>query len=274
MDRRLWPANDRVASDALRGQVDGIDFVNGAARQVAVPVADLRSAPRGNRDRQLQMGQAVCIFDTRDGWSFVQSDLDGYCGYVENALLGENAAPTHRISTRATHIYSLEDFKSAERSSLSFGASVAVVDERRKFFEIAGGGFIPKKHLRPLDRPFNDPATLAQLHFGTPYLWGGNSSFGIDCSGLIQAALIACSIDCPADSDQQMTALGADIPDGEPLQRNDILFWTGHVGLMVDADTMIHANAHHMAVAYEPIMDAIVRIEAQGDGPVIARKRL
>ena len=128
--------------------------------------------------------------------------------------------------------------------------------------------------MRPLDRPFSDPVTIAQLFFGTPYLWGGNSGLGIDCSGLVQAALRACAVPCPGDSDMQLDDLGAEIPAGASLARGDLMFWKGHVGMMVDADVMLHANAHHMATAYEPIADATLRIKAQGDGDVIGRKRL
>ena len=126
--------------------------------------------------------------------------------------------------------------------------------------------------MRGLERPFSDPATVAQLHFGVPYLWGGNSTLGIDCSGLVAAALRACDIACPADSDMQQQVLGRPF-EGE-YERGDLLFWKGHVGMMVDPETLIHANAHHMATAYEPIERAILRIAAQGDGPVIARRRL
>ncbi len=175
------------------------------------------------------------------------------------------------MATLATHAYAAEDFKSPDLAHLPFGARVTVTDERRKFYE-TDAGFVPKKHLRGLDRPMSDPVTVAQLHFGVPYLWGGNSSLGLDCSGLVSAGLRACGIICPADSDMQRDALGSDVAG--PFQRGDLVFWKGHVGLMVDPDTLIHANAHHMATVYEPIESAILRIEAQGDGPVIATKRL
>jgi len=274
MDRRLWPANTRVASVSLQGQIENVDFVSGTARQAASSVVDLLSAPDGARDRQLQMGDGFTVFEDRDGWSFGQTKRDGYCGYVRSSTLVDQMDVTHTVAARATHLYTQEDFKSPEKASLSFGAKLKLVDERHKFFETQDGLFVPKKHVRPVEHRFSDPVNIAQLHFGAPYLWGGNSSFGIDCSGLIQAALLACGIACPGDSDMQKDGLGKDISEGDPLQRGDILFWKGHVGMMVDADTLIHANAHHMAVAYEPIMAAIIRIEAQGDGPVTARKRL
>jgi len=161
--------------------------------------------------------------------------------------------------------------KSGDLMHLPFGARVTVLDERQKFFE-TNVGFVPKKHLRPLDRPFTDPATIAQMHFGVPYLWGGDSTLGIDCSGLVAAALRACAIVCPDDSGPQKDQLGSDATGG--YRRGDLLFWNGHVGMMVDSDTMIHANAHHMATVYEPIENAILRIRAQGDGDVTAHKRL
>jgi cell wall-associated NlpC family hydrolase len=146
-----------------------------------------------------------------------------------------------------------------------------VIDERRKFFE-TNIGFVPKSHLREADRHFSDPVTVAQLHFGVPYLWGGNSSRGIDCSGLIAAGLTACDIPCLGDSDLQRDTLGASFIG--PYRRGDLVFWDGHVGMMVDEETLIHANAHHMATAYEPVERAILRIAAQDGGPVLTRKRI
>lgn len=269
-DRRLTPANGRVAAMHLAGQVDAHRYVEGWPAMVAKPVIDLRAAPDGARDRQLLLGAQVAVFEDHDGWSFVQS-ADGYVGYVASEYLHDLSEPTHFVATSATHAYADEDFKSPERHSLPFGARVTVQDERRKFFE-TDVGFVPKSHLRGLDRPFTDPTTVAQLHFGVPYLWGGNSTRGIDCSGLIAASLMACGFPCPADSDMQRDGLGQAF--APPYLRGDLVFWQGHVGMMVDAETMIHANAHHMATVYEPIARAILRIEAQGDGSVIARKRL
>lgn len=270
MDRRITPANGRVAAMHLAGQVTADRFVEATQMMLARPVSDLCAAPGGARDRQLLIGAMVDVFEDRDGWSFAQA-TDGYVGYVETRRLIAPIAPTHFVATVATHAYRDEDFKSPVRVALPFLSRVTVENERRKYFE-TNLGFVPKSHLRPLDHPFSDPATIAQMHFGVPYLWGGNSTRGLDCSGLIAASLSACGLPCPADSDLQRAALGQDFTG--PPRRGDLFFWKGHVGMMVDQDTMIHANAHHMATAYEPIDKAILRIEAQGDGKVLARKRL
>ena len=273
MDRRLTPANGRVAAWHLAGQVEAERYVPGEAARISVPVADLLDAPAGRRDRQLIWGEAVTVYEERDGYAFVQAARDGYVGYLAAGQSGDARAATHVVATPATHLYAAESFKSPDLAHLTFGSRITVTAERQKMWETPEG-YIPKKHLRPLDKPFADPATVAQLFFGVPYLWGGNSVRGIDCSGLVQAAFLACGIPCPGDSDLQRAALGQDLPEGAERQRGDLYFWKGHVGLLVDAGTLLHANAHHMAVAYEPIEAAILRITAQGDGAVLARRRL
>lgn len=273
MDRRLTPANGRVAATSLAGLVVADRFVDGIPAEVAVPVLDLCRTPGGQRERQLIWGDALTIYDEEGTSAFVQSDKDGYVGYVDRAALRPRGIPTHRVATPSTHLYEAESIKSRNLAHLSFGSRIVVTAERLKFWETPDG-YIPKKHLRPLDRPFSDPPTVAQLFFGTPYLWGGNSICGIDCSGLVQAAYLACGIPCPGDSDLQRADLGAPLPEDAARRRGDLYFWTGHVGLLVDEGTLLHANAHHMAVAYEPIDQAILRIETQGEGPPLVRKRL
>ena len=272
-DRRLTPANGLVAASHLKGQVEAEAFVDGEAASIGQVVVDLLAKPDGKRDRQLLMGAAVTVYGRRDGWAFVQAKRDGYVGYVKEAALTQHHSPTHRVATPATHAYATESFKSQDLLHLPFGAELSVIDERHKFFETPQG-FIPKKHLRPLTHPFSDPATVAQLFFGVPYLWGGNSSLGIDCSGLVQAAYQACGHICPGDSDLQQEGLGRALDANASLHRGDLIFWKGHIAMMVDGETMIHANAHHMAVVYEGLAQATLRIKAQGDGDITARRRV
>ena len=272
-DRRLTPANGRVAARHLKGQVEVEMFVDAQAASIGQVVVDLLATPAGKRDRQLLLGAAVNVFERRDGWAFVQAKKDGYVGYVKEAALTTPQSPTHRVVTPATHAYETESFRSQDLLHLPFGAELTVADERHKFFETPQG-FIPKKHLRPLTYPFSDPATVAQLFFGVPYLWGGNSTRGIDCSGLVQAACQACGHVCAGDSDMQEEGLGRPLTADDPLQRGDLIFWTGHIAMMVDPETMIHANAHHMAVVYEGLAQATLRIKAQSDGDITARRRV
>ena len=240
------------------------------ARQVVSPVVDLYRSPNGPRDRQLIFGEAVMLLNQQKDWCYVQADKDRYCGWVTTPALGSILPATHQIVAPATHVYARPDFKSPDLLTLSFGSQLHISALKGKFAQISTG-FVPLTHLSDVSTKATDPAAIAALFLGTPYLWGGNSRCGIDCSGLVQAALLACAIPCPGDSDQQQ-AIGE--PASGPYQRNDLLFWKGHVALVTDADTLIHANAYAMSVTFEPIKTAIHRIKDQGDGPVTAHRRL
>ncbi len=242
----------------------------GRTAQIGVPVTDLCRQPEGPRDRQVLFGERVTVLEETSGWALVVAEKDGYRGHLRQNALAYPRPATHRVCVPATHAYARADLKSPDLLSLSFGSPVTVTAQTKDFAETPHG-HIPLVHLAPLDELQDDPAKIAALFLGTPYLWGGNSRWGIDCSGLVQTALLACGIPCPGDSGQQEGAVGKAV-DGA-YQRNDLLFWKGHVALVVDAATIIHANAHKMAVSYEPIKDAIARIEASGDGPVTAHRR-
>lgn len=242
--------------------------------QIIRPVVDLLRQPDGPRERQLVWGEQVTVMDEQDGWAQIAAAKDGYSGYVPSKVLGATIQTTHWVSALATHVYTQPDFKSPDLRSLSFGSRVQVLSQDDRFAETPDG-FIPTPHLSPIETHLNDPVAVAELFLGTPYLWGGNSRLGIDCSGLVQASLLACDIPCPGDSDPQERALGNYAPPkGSVYLRGDLLFWKGHVALVRDSETLIHANAFHMAVALEPLQPAIDRILDQGDGPVTAHKRL
>lgn len=242
------------------------------AAQIGRGVVNLLRKPNGARDRQLLLGADVTIFWREDGWAYVQAAADGYCGYVGVASLAKPQRTTHKVNAAASHAYQNANIKSIDRAALSHGSHLAMLDETDDFIRTSHG-FVPKQHIIDVDAFATDPAAIAAMFLDTPYLWGGNSRWGIDCSGLVQTACAACGIACGGDSDMQAADLGELLPEGTAPQRNDLLFWKGHVALVWDGETLIHANGTAMSTVFEPIEEAKSRI-AKTDGPVIAHRRL
>lgn len=262
-DRRLLPANGRVAHLSLKGQIKAERYVEGEAARIAVPLADLLSRPDGPRDRQLLMGDPVLVLERLDRHAFVRASKDGYCGYVALSALGPDRGATHSVAVPATHLYASASIKRREVTSLSFGCQLAIASGDGRFATTDQGLYVPSVHLKPIGSPLTDPAGIAEMFLGTPYLWGGNSRGGIDCSGLVQAALLACGIPCPGDSDLQWASVGTGLAEGADLRRGDLLFWKGHVAMVTGPDRMIHANGFRMAVTYEGVAEGLARIRAQ-----------
>jgi hypothetical protein len=270
MDRRFWPATERFAHDSLRGKIEGVAFVAGEARQVAMPLVDLQRKPNGVRERQLLRGDRFTVIEDVGGWIFGFAERDGYCGWVRGGALFAPREVSHWVASCGTHIYA-EPRVQAFSDALPMRAGVKVIGMSGAFAEVEGG-FVPAAHLRAMGDWLADPVAVAEMFVGTPYLWGGNSRAGIDCSGLVQAAWLACGRDCPADSDLQQ-GMGEALPEDAALRRGDLIFWKGHVALVVDETRLIHANGHSMDVRHEGIAEAVARITAQGGGPVVARRR-
>ncbi len=291
-DPRTTPFNGRVAHVSLKGKVEAERFVEGDIYRVNPSVTPLLTSPDGPRTRELLMGEAFCVLQHVPNFaSYGFAERDGYCGWVNSAHLVAGEAPTHTVSARETYLSAEGDLKNAAVvRMLSHGAKLIVSDtigdwsELRPFTLTTGTPlppdfpappkfYLPSAHLRPVGTHADDPVEAARRFLGTPYLWGGNSAFGIDCSGLIQAAFLTCGWACPGDSDLQEAMPGEHLTDSDPLKPGDLLFWNGHVAMATGPDTVIHANAHHMSTVEEPIAPAIARIAATDTGPVTTRLR-
>ncbi|NWG23034.1 MAG: C40 family peptidase [Pseudorhodoplanes sp.] len=271
LDPRLTPARPDLAARHLQGQVEAARFVDGSVREVIDASAPLRRRPSPDAplDTEALCGERVTVYETTgEGWCWGQLREDGYVGYLpENALASSSAEPTHRVAALRTLVFPGPDIKLPPFKALSLGAKVAIARTDERFGYLGAGGCVPLSHIEPLDHAEPDFVAVAERFAGTPYLWGGKTSFGIDCSGLVQVSLQAAGIPCPRDSDMQERALGQRIGGTEALahlRRGDLIFWRGHVAIARDGATIVHANAHHMAVEIEPVAEAVARIAAAG----------
>jgi cell wall-associated NlpC family hydrolase len=256
-----------LAAEELRGVVEAPRYVRGAPRQIAAPSLPLRREPRFDSllETEALLGETVMLFDEREGWAWVQLTRDGYVGYMPSEGLTRNlGVPTHRIRALRTYVYPEPDGKTPPLSLLSLNALVTVADSRGRFLELADGGYVFAEHLVPIDKFARDFVEVAEAFIGTPYLWGGRTSVGLDCSGLVQLALEAAGRSAPRDADLQEAELGRPLRKGERLRRGDLVFWEGHVGIMTSGMDLLHANAFHMAVEREPFTKAKRRIREAG----------
>jgi cell wall-associated NlpC family hydrolase len=278
LDPRLTPARPDLADIRLRGRVEAQRFVEGRAARIVVPSAPLRRRPdpEAGLETEAVMGDAVTVYDIRDGFAFAQIARDGYVGYLPEAALGPaDPAPTHRIAALRSFLYPAPDLKRPHIAHLSLGAAFAAEAREGEYWRLESGRYVFADHAVPLGRTEPDAVAVAERLVGTPYLWGGRTSLGLDCSGLVQLSLESAGLACPRDADQQERALGTALPPGlEGLRRGDLVFWKGHVGMMLDADRLIHANGHHMTVAVEPLTVAVARIAEKSFGAVTSIRRL
>jgi cell wall-associated NlpC family hydrolase len=278
-DPRLTPARPEVAAKYLEGKVKAARFVEGEEFCVTEAIAPLRetAAPDSMLATQALKGERVTIYDRNgEGLGWGQLGGDGYVGWIpEAALARPAAAPTHKITALRTYAFPGPSIKLTPAETLPLGARVTIARETDVFAVTSDGLYLPRSHVGGLDQMEPDFVAVAERFIGTPYLWGGKSSLGIDCSGLVQVALTAAGTGCPRDSDMQRDGLGRALPSTETakLQRGDLIFWKGHVAIVRDADTIVHANAFHMMTVVENTREAIARIKAAGSA-VAAIKRL
>jgi cell wall-associated NlpC family hydrolase len=279
-DPRITPARPDLAAKHLAGKVEARRFVEGEAYEIGTAQAPVRNAPThaAPLETEALKGERLTIYEiSQEGWAWGQLADDGYVGFVPaSALRAPGPAATHKVTALRTFVFPGPSIKLPPIETLSFGSRLVIVRMDETFAVTAFGGHVPVLHLAPVETRETDFVAVAERFLGTPYLWGGKTSLGLDCSGLVQLALAACGIPCPRDTDMQEQALGRALArphEGGQLRRGDLVFWKGHVAITRDAATFVHANAsRHMAVAFEPATAAIARIRAAGSEVTSVRR--
>jgi cell wall-associated NlpC family hydrolase len=275
LDPRTNPYRPDIAAKFLRGKVEAERFVEGTLHQIVAAQAAVRREPshEARLDTEALMGERFIAYEFNDeGWAWGQLQRDGYVGFIAAEALGRaGAPPTHKVTARLTLGFPAPDIKMPPLTTLPFGAQVVVVRQDERFATTETGLYLPLPHVAPVGVNERDFVAVAESFVGTPYLWGGKTALGIDCSGLVQVALQAAGIACPRDSDMQEAALGKPSPLDE-LRHGDLIFWKGHVAIARDSITVLHANAHNMAVAIESAAEAFARIKAGGSEVTSVRR--
>jgi hypothetical protein len=274
LDRRVNAFRADIADISLAGTLFAPHYAAPMLRNCSASSVMMRSAPADTSEAvsQLLAGEGFALLDILGDWAWGYSVHDHYVGYVEAAALGVRFIPTHRVIARTALVFAGNSIKAPMIARLPFGALIS--GDEQEAFLATDAGFVHGRHVCGVEHRVSDPVTIAELLIGMPYLWGGRGAGGIDCSGLVQVALAAAGIPCPRDTDQIRTQCGRDIPEDATLRRGDIISFPGHVGLMVDGERLIHANAHWMAVTIEPLADVVARLAPNHDRPILARRRL
>jgi cell wall-associated NlpC family hydrolase len=270
-DPRVTPARADVAARELEGAVTAARYVAGEVYEVIEPQAPLRGEPAPDAPllTEALKGERVTIYDNNDeGWAWGQLAADRYVGWLPaNALAPPAMPPTHKVVALRTFAFPGPSIKLPPLEALPLGARIAIARRQDRLAVTRSGAYVPAMHLAPIEIDESDYVAVAERFLGVPYLWGGKTALGLDCSGLVQVALTACGMSSPRDSDMQEAALGSSVTaaaDNSNLRRGDLMFWKGHVAIVRDRATLLHANAFHMAVVVEPIADAVARIRGTG----------
>ncbi len=280
LDPRRHAYRPDLADERLIGRVEALRFIGGARCQIMRPAVPMRARPEPMTGLATEVlyGERVLVFDEAEGWAWVQLERDGYVGYIPGSALGDTVEmPTHRVKVPGTFLYPEPDMKSPPLMHLSLNAELTIIEEDQPFSRTSIGAYVVSRHVHEVSKSARDFVDIAERFLETPYLWGGKTRVGVDCSGLVQLALHAAGIEAPRDSDMQVAEIGEAIEiseDLEGLQRGDLVFWKGHVGIMTDGVMMLHANAHHMSTVVETLPEAAERIARQTGSAIAAIRRL
>lgn len=275
-DPRITPARPDIAADHLRGKVAAESYVEGRPARVTGEVVPLLGTPdiAAPISTQLLYGESFAVYDEGAGWAWGQAAADGYVGYVPaDSLAAPVADITHHVAVPRTLIFSEPGLKSRCLGGLVMNSQISEAEAAKGYSRLATGGWVFSAHLSVSGEYSEDYVTVAERFIGTPYLWGGKSILGTDCSGLVQIAMHRAGLECPRDSDMQAASIGHERPiDPAGVRRGDLIFWKGHVGIVVAPDKLLHANAYHMGTYVELLSDAVARI-GRSEGPVTAIRR-
>jgi cell wall-associated NlpC family hydrolase len=273
-DKRLTLARPDLAAAHLKGQVEAARFAEGESCSVITGRASLHHAPSGEaaQDSELLFGESFTVYERKEGWAWGQAADDGYVGYLPERALGAPFTSNAKVAALMAPVFSAPDLKAPVVDLLPLNAVTPVLSRATHYLEIAPGRFVHERHLALRDEHAADFVAVAKQFIGVPYVWGGKTFAGLDCSGLIQTALAAAGVTAPRDTDMMEAALGQAVAIAD-IKRGDLVFWKGHMGVMLNPAILLHANAFHMQVAREPLAEAVSRIEKSA-GPVTSIKRL
>jgi cell wall-associated NlpC family hydrolase len=291
-DPRITPFKSDMAASYLKGQVDAKHYSEGTLMEVVCPVLDMLQSPFSDKGliTQALFGETMIIYDRQHDWCWGQLVTDGYVGWVRAAglkLHRQGPDAQARVNVVRSFVYPTPSIKTVPLCVLSFGARVQCVQcgetvpakgTSLPMCAVAPRGFMIADHLKDTDKPVADWVALAELFLNVPYLWGGRSSVGLDCSALVQLSLATTGLIVPRDSDMQERELGESLPlisvEKKALKRGDLVFWKGHVAIMQDEKTCLHANAITMKVTSDPLLKVQNIIAAAGGGGITSVKRV